>query len=416
MCVRLIRIFKAMCSTNAAVAFARPKNTLNHFADDEEFVQEFMTQRWPVGDIASDSVQTSDKKHASTSLPIPRAAELMQALVHAEQFMRVSVSSLEILRAVEPDMRCTIHPSMSAKDWVHHALNTAMRIQQVFIENESLRSSIMRQGLSLPPALAKFVELISLILSAHHLWSRKRDYHWIWPNAATADYCLDWHDRCPYVDLVRELEEVQSLLDKQNASSDRLRISNFATARTLVNEAFIISSKVLAIRIDLGYSKGAHSSLVTGENNGSKNTETTTDLDVFLAHLDMFLRFMNKNHQANRLAYILKIEYGLSKGYHAHMLLLLNGHKHQQDISIAKKLGEEWLNEITQGSGIYWNCNAHKDRYQNKAIGMIHRKDQVQRGFLESKVLTYLIKHDAPLEILKERPFRKFRASHRRLK
>lgn len=416
MCARLIRIFKATYFPRASIALSSSKNTINHFADDEEFAQGFMAERWPDDDATSEGVQTRDEKHSSVTLPSPRAAELMHALIHAEQFMRASVNSLEILRAVEPDIRLISLPSALAKDWGRHALNTAMRIQQVFIENERLSSTIIRQGLSLPPALAKFVELISLMLSAYHLWSGRSDNYWIWPNAATVDHCRDWHDHSPHVDLIRELEEIQALLDKQNASSDRLRLHNFTTARTLVNDAFIFSSKVLAIRFDLGYAKGNYPSLANHKHNDTNQSNTKSDLDAFQAHLDIFLRFMNKNYQANRLAYILKIENGLSKGYHAHILLLLNGHKHQQDVSIARKLGEEWINCITQGAGVYWNCNAHKNRYKYKAIGMINRTDENQRKFLESNVLTYLIKHDAPLEILKERPFRKFRASHRKIK
>ena len=216
------------------------------------------------------------------------------------------------------------------------------------------------------------------------------------------------------MDIVRELEEIQALLDKQNASRDRLRNANFTTACKLVDEAFVFSSKVLAIRLDLGYAKGAHPLPRYGEKDDSKS-EKRADLEAFLSHLRKILTFMKKTYGLNRLAYILKIEYGLQKGYHAHLLLLLNGHRHQQDISIAQQLGEEWSNDITQGTGAYWNCNAHKNHYQENAIGMIHRKDDIKRGFLKSKVLTYLVKHDIPLELIGERPFRKFRPSHRKL-
>lgn len=412
MCARLIRILNEMYRNKSAIV---PKNTPNLFADDEVFAREFTEQRWPIDNSQSNRVESSDKGAEPTPLVDFRPAELMEALVSAEQFMRLSVKSLEILRAVEPDTRFLNPPLLPAMDWVRHALHTARRIQQTFVENEHLRSNIMRQGLSLPPALAKFVELISLVLSTYHLWERRCDDHWIWPNAATANYDQDWHDSCPYVDIVRELEEIQALLDKQNASRDRLRNANFTTACKLVDEAFVFSSKVLAIRLDLGYAKGAHPLPHYGKKDGRKS-EKRADLETFLSHLRKILAFMKKTYGLNRLAYILKIEYGLQKGYHAHLLLLLNGHRHQQDISIAQQLGEEWSNDITQGTGAYWNCNAHKNHYQDNAMGMIHRKDDIKRGFLKSKVLTYLVKHDIPLELIGERPFRKFRPSHRKLK
>ena len=411
MCARLTRIFETIYGHKPVTAFGPLKSTPNYYAEDSEFIQECMAQHCPDHNISRESTQTDDERCTSD----PRSAELMQTLISAEQFMRSSVNWMEILRAVEPDTRPFIRPSQPALDWVRHALDTAMRIQQLFIENERLYNTIAQQGIRLPPALAKFVELISLILSTYHLWARRRDNHWIWPDAATTDYSQNWHEYCPYVDLVREIEEIQLLLDKQNASSDRLRNSNFATACALVDEAFVFSSKVLVIRLDLGYTKGVHL-LPPCKKNDADQSETHIDLDIFLAHLEKFLDVMKKIYGKYKLSHILKIEYGLQKGYHTHLLLLLNGRKHQKDISIARQLGEKWVSEITQGDGTYWNCNANKDRYRHKAIGMIHRSENIKINLLKSQVLTYLVKHDIPLEIFKQKPFRKFRPSHRKLK
>lgn len=414
MCARLIRLFNENYGKKKEIHFSTFRNSTNYFKDDEEFIQEFMEQRC-ILDLPSANInQNNQEDHIHKTPLVPQASELIQALVHAEQFMRSSVNSLELLKAVEPDTRVTTRPSQSALDWIRHALDMAMRIQQLFVENGDLRNAIIQQRLHPPSALAKFLELIFLILSTYHLWRGNRDHHWIWPDIETADYHQDWQDYFPYFDLVHELTVIQELLNKQNSARDRLRNSNFTTACNLVKEAFAVSSKVLAIRIDLGYARGISSCFRTSKNN--HQNDPSINLEEFLSHLSVFLGFMNKDYGKNRLAYIIKIEYGISKGYHAHVLLLLNGHKHQQDVSIAQKLGKFWSKDITQGLGIYWNCNANKHLYRKDAIGMLQRADEQKKNYLKEYVLTYLVKHDIPLEILREKSFRKFRASHRKLK
>lgn len=414
MCALIIRLLNQNYGKKGEIYSPTLQNSSNYFKDDEDFIQEFMEQRCILDLPLANSIQNNQENHIHKTLLVPQASELIKALVQAEQFMRSSVNSLDLLKAVDPDTRVTTRPSQTALDWVRHALDMAMRIQQLFVENENLRHAVIQQRLQPPPALAKFLELLFLILSTYHLWSGKNDNHWIWPDIETVDYHQDWQKYSPYFDLVRELVEIQSILAKQNSARDRLRNANFTTACNLVNEAFAASSKVLAIRIDLGYAKGISSFLIKSRSN--HQNETPINLEEFLTHLSIFLGVMNKTYVNSRLAYILKIEYGISKGYHAHILLLLNGHKHQQDVSIAQKLGKSWSEDITQGRGIYWNCNANRSRYKKDAIGMINRADEQKRDHLKAYVLTYLVKHDIPLGVLHERAFRKFRPSHRKLK
>lgn len=411
MCARLTRILKAIFGPKDKTPLEPFKNSSNYFSDDSTFIQDFASQHWPERNISSNSTHTDEKRDTSS----PRSIELMQALIGAEQFMRSSVNSLELLRAVEPDTRILTPPSQWASDWGRHALDTAMRIQQLFVENYRLHDIIARQGISLPPALAKFVELISLILSTYHLWAQRPDNHWIWPDMLNSSYSQDWYHFCPYLDLVQQLEEIQLLLAKQNASKDRLRNKNFATACALVDESFVYSSRVLVIRLDLGYRKGVHP-IPPYRRNKEDELKTPIDIDIFLAHLANFLKILNKIYGKYKLAHIIKIEYGLQKGYHAHLLVFLNGRQHQRDISIAQQLGEKWVNDITHGEGTYWNCNANINQYRHQAIGMICRSENEKIDLLKSQVLTYLVKHDIPLEIFKQKPFRKFRPSHQKLK
>ena len=112
-----------------------------------------------------------------------------------------------------------------------------------------------------------------------------------------------------------------------------------------------------------------------------------------------------------RLGYIKKLEYGAKKGFHYHLILLLSGHTHQQDVNIAKQLGEHWANVITAGQGAYYNCNAIKERYKYNGIGMIHRSDSAKREIFETKVVQYLVKYNLPFQLLKDGRFRQFSTS-----
>ena len=121
MCARLIRLFNENYGKKKEIHFSTFRNSSNYFKDDEEFIQEFMEQRC-ILDLPSANInQNNQENHINKTPLVPQASELIQALVHAEQFMRSSVNSLELLKAVEPDTTVTTRPSQSALDWIRHA-------------------------------------------------------------------------------------------------------------------------------------------------------------------------------------------------------------------------------------------------------------------------------------------------------
>ena len=75
------------------------------------------------------------------------------------------------------------------------------------------------------------------------------------------------------------------------------------------------------------------------------------------------------------------------------MMFFLDGSEHREDITIAQNIGELWVNGITQGEGIYWNCNAYKDKYRNLGVGMINYHETVLRDNMINTAL-YLVKRD----------------------
>ena len=75
------------------------------------------------------------------------------------------------------------------------------------------------------------------------------------------------------------------------------------------------------------------------------------------------------------------------------MMFFLDGSEHREDITIAQDIGELWNNEITQGDGLYWNCNANKEKYKNLGIGMIsHHEEDLRDNVIATAM--YLVKKD----------------------
>lgn len=144
-------------------------------------------------------------------------------------------------------------------------------------------------------------------------------------------------------------------------------------------------SKLNIIRLDLFYNK--------------KYSKEIT-LDEANKHINK----MQNNKRNNRLfdnqvGYVCKREHGDEKGVHMHLIIVFNGQKVSKDILKAKKIGEYWSKEITDGKGGYYNCNMND--YEESGIGMIDHRDSEKRKILDEVVIPYLCKEDQSLEALK---------------
>ncbi len=152
-----------------------------------------------------------------------------------------------------------------------------------------------------------------------------------------------------------------------------------------IDSLFARYSRLLVIRVDFAYRMG--NAIQSKDEITGKYQEAKSD----------FQRFLN-NRKANRLfnhlvGYIWKLEYGLEKGFHYHVLLFYNGAKVRQDEKIAMLIGEYWKNNITSGRGLYYNCNASKSKYRSLGIGMINHDDVNLKDTL-FKAAKYLTKVD----------------------
>lgn len=149
----------------------------------------------------------------------------------------------------------------------------------------------------------------------------------------------------------------------------RHRENESRNQRSLVeklNNALDKYSKSLVIRVDLAYLK----------------KHRDVNIDVFYRDIRMLCDYLGqrKGFLKDLVDYAWALEQGSDKGYHCHVLMIFNGHKVQSGWSIASKLGQVWIEDITSGYGSYYNCHDAKqvNRYTDLGIlgiGRIHRDD-----------------------------------------
>lgn len=139
-------------------------------------------------------------------------------------------------------------------------------------------------------------------------------------------------------------------------------------------------SRLLVLRVDLSWAD-EHKADITA--------------DDARKHRQQFFRNMQKNPLFRHvLGTVWKLEYAPQRKFHYHMLFILNGNKAQQDGVIAHAFGEYWKHTITKGKGIYYNCNANKERYEDCCLGKLKRGDgSKDKGLLQA--LSYITKIDA---------------------
>jgi hypothetical protein len=155
--------------------------------------------------------------------------------------------------------------------------------------------------------------------------------------------------------------------------------------RRYIDAWFNKLATLIVLRIDLSY-QPEHWATTTLDN-------LNTDFEHFYNNARN-----NKIFRGWR-GYIAKIEYGLGKGLHMHLIFLFDT-EHRQAIRhayLAQQIGEYWKKVVTKGRGAYWNCNAESKKYQawgTLGIGPIHvSKQELIRNF-QFYVVDYLCKMD----------------------
>ena len=162
------------------------------------------------------------------------------------------------------------------------------------------------------------------------------------------------------------------MTNQQNPIADGLNnqqsliTKNYQSMTSYIDNLFSRYARLLVVRIDLAYRKDVDVRFMNEAEIHQKYLQAVEDRE----HL---FRNMRSNRLFNHMiGYIWRLEYGNEKGFHYHFIFFYDGSAVQQDITISRLIGEYWVNVITQGRGLYYNCNAHKEEYKYCGIGMIN--------------------------------------------
>ena len=187
------------------------------------------------------------------------------------------------------------------------------------------------------------------------------------------------------VQAIRREWKINNLQTKVNARKQEVA-NQKVECSAYTNSFFTYWARLLFVRVDLFYEQHYGDSIDV--------FEMTNDLD----------RMLNNNARHNSLfafmvGYIVKLEYGVKKGIHAHVLLFFDGSKRMNSshIYLAEEIGKYWKYMITKGRGDFWNVNRNADSYDKLGrlgIGVINWNDVELRSNLIEYVVSYLCKED----------------------
>lgn len=167
---------------------------------------------------------------------------------------------------------------------------------------------------------------------------------------------------------------------------------NYRSACDYVDNLVSRRSRVLVLRFDLAYRR--YQVDLNMSRLGSSDGITA---DQALLDRDRFIKLLKRKFAGSWLGYIWKLEYRPRKGFHFHMLVFLDGHKNMFDFKLIDQAGQVWMQEITHGTGVYYNCNRSAYRYLTDGTGMLHRTDKDKIVALK-KAVGYLTKIDVLIQ------------------
>lgn len=160
---------------------------------------------------------------------------------------------------------------------------------------------------------------------------------------------------------------------------------NYRELRRYIQAHFDRYARLAIVRLDFGYLKKYHT---------AANGEIPITYEDVKQHWAALLKYLRSKLPVRGFeGFAYKLEYGLEKGFHLHVMLIFDASKVREDVTIARLVGEVWKNEITTGRGLYFNCNAFKSGYKRCGIGIINHDDKWGREGLEAAAF-YLTKPD----------------------
>jgi len=330
------------------------------------------TSREEIAKALRSSTYSYFKANGDTKITLTRELTLANQVCHIESLIGRLIRSEEILFSIQIDKstnRKSLQSSILGKQFLirlrsdisdinqHYPIHTFNPFFELFIKNTDPQLNIPKS-------------------SIHTLADKELEVF------------VDSLNRS--VDSIRTEAKSQKF-KKTMGDFHRLSNKNYRELQKYIDALFIHYSRLLILRIDFGYLK------MHGWPNGIENPVRYAEVKE---HRNKLIRAIkDKLLPASMVGFAWKLEYGLEKSYHHHVMLFLDGSKVREDVTIARIIGDYWNNTITAGKGLYYNCNAYKSGYKSCGIGMVNHHETALREGLKSAAL-YMTKTDYYIKIL----------------
>lgn len=170
-----------------------------------------------------------------------------------------------------------------------------------------------------------------------------------------------------------------SQFNRMESNRTRLEQKNLQSCCRYIADGFHGHTRLLVLRVDL-YIRPTH--------------HTMADVRLAERCLERYLRDLDEGRIVpDMLRRICKRECGFDRGMHYHLLVALDGHKHQSARHLSKLLGEKWLKKCGPLRASYFNCYVRRHQYKYNALGSVHiRNWRMLMGIREA--IKYMVKGD----------------------
>lgn len=166
---------------------------------------------------------------------------------------------------------------------------------------------------------------------------------------------------------------------RMEANRVRLERKDLKSCCRYMASGFAQYSNLLVLRVDL-YIRPSH--------------HTWADTRLAEQCMERYLRALSEDRILSDVKrWIWKRECGFDRGIHYHLLVALDGHKHQSANALSRKLGKAWIKRCGPLRSSYFNCYVRRHEYTFNGLGSVHVSD-ARKLIGIKKAIEYMVKGD----------------------
>lgn len=162
--------------------------------------------------------------------------------------------------------------------------------------------------------------------------------------------------------------------------------TNQNTTTAYVDNCFNVCPQIFVVCMDLGYQP-----IVLGDHNVS-HIGIQSDIDQALTQTSLHWFELRKQlgFSVDIVGHCEKLEYSALKGISLHCAFFCRNQKEYTEKYWGNLIGSIW-NNITQGQGIYYNCNPEiRENFSIQAVGLIRASDKTKKRALQRWIIDYI--------------------------